>query len=80
MKLNQLLLLGATSLFVATLPIVSYAGGLKNDLTRNNQAQIFVAQKQTVALASGEFVAAEKPTTGISCCAFKLHSQHFLYF
>jgi hypothetical protein len=66
MKLNHLFLLGATSLFVATLPISSYAGGIQGNLTHLNQSEILVAKQQSVALMSGQFVAAEKPTTGMA--------------
>jgi Electron transfer DM13 len=60
MKLNQFLLLGATAFLVGVIPVSSYAAGLLS----NPPASTTVAQNRTVAIASGTFVAAEKPTTG----------------
>lgn len=62
MKLNQFLLLGATSVLVGVIPVSSYASGLFS----NSPASTTVAQNRTVAIASGTFVAAEKPTTGMA--------------
>jgi hypothetical protein len=62
MKLNQLLLLGTTSLLISTLPIASYAEpNFHNGELANSQT--LVAQSSSVAM-SGSFVAGEKPTTG----------------
>jgi Electron transfer DM13 len=62
MKLNQLLLLGTTSLLISTLPIASYAAKNFNNWELGN-SQTLVAQSSSVAM-SGSFVAGEKPTTG----------------
>lgn len=62
MKLNQLLLLGTTSLLISTLPIASYAAKNFNNRELGN-SQTLVAQSSSVAM-SGSFVAGEKPTTG----------------
>lgn len=65
MKLNQLLLLGATSLLVSTLPISVLAEGVFRNWQPQTRSEIMVAQKnQPVALMSGTFIAAEKPTQG----------------
>lgn len=66
MKFNQLGLLGITSAIVATLPISAYAIAAQMPAASTNPPAIAstLAQAQTVALFSGTFVAAEKPTTG----------------
>ncbi|MFB2897234.1 DM13 domain-containing protein [Aerosakkonemataceae cyanobacterium BLCC-F50] len=64
MKLNQLLLL-STTLLIGTVPISSYATALStNSPSQTTSSSELVAQNQVVALKSGSFVAAEKPTTG----------------
>lgn len=64
MKLNQLLLL-STTLLIGAVPISSYATALStNSLSQTTSSSELVAQNQVVALKSGSFVAAEKPTTG----------------
>jgi Electron transfer DM13 len=61
MKLNRVLLLSAASLIVSVLPIWSNA--LSEASTATN-ADVTLAQNPPVAIASGTFVAAEKPTNG----------------
>lgn len=72
MKLNQLLLLGTTSFAVCALSVSGYVAGVSANSpsravsptsTQGNSAMT-VVQSQPVALASGTFVAGEKPTTG----------------
>jgi hypothetical protein len=58
MKLNQQVLFGVTSVLIAITPI-SYA------IANQAPAQI-VAQTQSVAIATGTFVAGEAPTTGVA--------------
>jgi hypothetical protein len=64
MKLNQLLLLSATSLLISTLPFSSYAAQNSTNSSLNI-APTIVAQSQSVSM-SGSFIAGEKPTTGIA--------------
>ena len=73
MKLNQLLLTGVTSCLAASVLSVSgYAVGVSANPSSNiispsatsTESNAVVAQNQTVAISSGTFVAAEKPTTG----------------
>lgn len=54
MKFNYVVLLAASSLMVANLPISSYA----------NPSPVIIAQKSTGAKLSGKFIGAEKPATG----------------
>ncbi|MFB2834947.1 DM13 domain-containing protein [Floridanema evergladense] len=64
MKLNQWLLFG-TTLLIGTAPISSYATELLTNLPSQTTSSVeLVAQNRAVALKSGTFVAAEKPTTG----------------
>ena len=64
MKLNQLLLTGATCL-VSILSVSGSAVEVLANSPSKTEANTVVAQmKQTVAIMSGTFVAAEKPTTG----------------
>jgi hypothetical protein len=68
MKLNQLLLLGTTSFAVCALSVSGYVAGVSaNSPSRAStpsNSGTTVVQSQPVALASGTFVAGEKPTTG----------------
>ncbi|HBB31369.1 MAG TPA: permease [Cyanobacteria bacterium UBA8803] len=72
MKLNQWLLLGATSFLAFTLSVSGYATELSNHspvrsatpTSTANSLGTTVAQSQSVAILSGTFMAAEKPTTG----------------
>lgn len=74
MKLNQMLLMGVTSCLVSALSISgSVVEALANSSSRavsstSTEANTVVAQmkKESVALMSGTFVAAEKPTTGVA--------------
>lgn len=71
MKLNQLLLLGTTSFAVCALSISGYVAGVSanspttaSSTSTQSDYGTTVAESQPVALASGTFVAGEKPTTG----------------
>lgn len=67
MKLNQLFLLGTTSLLLSIAPIASYAETIGNNFSRLNSPQITVAQSQPAGMMmSGAFMAGEKPTTGMA--------------
>ncbi|PSF36733.1 permease [Aphanothece hegewaldii CCALA 016] len=64
MKLNSLILLGTSSLLVSTIALSVDA--LNNPKTEqsSNPPVTLIAQNQTVALMSGNFMKAEAPTTG----------------
>ncbi|MBE9180190.1 DM13 domain-containing protein [Oculatella sp. LEGE 06141] len=64
-KSNRLVLLGTASLFVAAASVAS-ASNLSAQISNQfvNQASTVVVQAQAMPIASGEFVAAEAPTTG----------------
>lgn len=75
MKLNQLLLLGVTSYLVFGFSSLGYTAEVSANpssnavnssanLTTNTKSA--VAQNQSVAIMSGSFLAAEKPTTGVA--------------
>ena len=72
MKLNQLLLLGTTSFAVCALSVSGYVAGVSanspsravSPTSTQSNSGTTVVQSQPVALASGTFVAGEKPTTG----------------
>lgn len=71
MKLNQLLLLGTTASLASILSLSgsavlanSSSRTVSPSVTSTRSAHFVVAQNQIVALKSGTFVAAEKPTTG----------------
>ena len=69
MKLNQLVLLGATSLIITTVPVLGQAAQItaSRNLSHTSSASnhnILVAQGKSMAVASGKFLAGEKPTTG----------------
>ncbi|BAU66105.1 hypothetical protein STA3757_35070 [Stanieria sp. NIES-3757] len=66
MKLNQLLLLGTTSLLLSTVSIYSYAETTGNNSVKLNSPQTIVAQSQSGGMMSGAFMAGEKPTTGMA--------------
>lgn len=66
MKLNQLLLLGTTSLLLSTVSIYSYAETTGNNSVKLNSPQTIVAQSQSGSMMSGAFMAGEKPTTGMA--------------
>lgn len=65
MKLNQILLLGTTSLFLSALPITSYAAQHLNKISNQADSSVIVAQASSVVM-SGRFMTAEKPTTGMA--------------
>jgi hypothetical protein len=65
MKLNQLLLLSTASLLISTLPFTSYAAQHSTNSSQLNNSQTLIAQSSSVAM-SGNFTAAEKPTTGMA--------------
>lgn len=68
MKVNQLVLLGATSLIISTVPVLGQAAQItaSQNLSHTNigNHNVLVAQGQSKALASGKFIAAEQKTTG----------------
>lgn len=64
MKLDPLILLGATSVLVTALPISSYAAQYLTDKSNLSDSQVIVAQNQGAAIKSGNFRAGEAPTTG----------------
>lgn len=72
MKLNQLVLLGATASVASVMLVSGVGAGVSANpssyavypLTATVQSGTAIAQNQTVALMSGTFVAGEKPTTG----------------
>lgn len=72
MKLNQLLLLGVTSCLASVISISGSAVGVLANSSSNavspsatsTGSNAVVAQNWTVAIMSGTFVAAEKPTAG----------------
>jgi Electron transfer DM13 len=68
MKVNQLVLLGATSLIISTVPVLGQAAQItaSQNLSHTNTSNhnVLVAQGQSKALASGKFMAAEQKTTG----------------
>jgi Electron transfer DM13 len=66
MKLNQLLLLGTTSLLLSTVSIYSYAETTENNSVKLNYPQTLLAQTQSDDMMSGAFMAGEKPTTGMA--------------
>lgn len=63
MKLNHWILLGATSCLIGIIPAFN---GLASQTANSapNDTNSMVAQTQSVAIASGTFVAGEAPTTG----------------
>jgi Electron transfer DM13 len=65
MKLNQLLLLSTASLVISTLPLTSYAAQHLTNSSQLNNFQTLLAQSSSVVM-SGNFMAAEKPTTGMA--------------
>jgi hypothetical protein len=65
MKLNQLLLLSTASLLISTLPFTSYAAQHLTNSSQLGNSQTLVAQSSS-AVMSGNFMAAEKPTTGMA--------------
>lgn len=65
MKLSQSTALGFTTLLAVAIAISSFGSRATADLTASSTtANSIVAQNQQVAVMSGTFVAAEKPTTG----------------
>ena len=73
MKLNQLVLLGITSLLASVISVSSSAAGVSASPSNavshsitSTGSNTLVAQNQTMTIMSGTFVAAEKPTTGIA--------------
>jgi hypothetical protein len=74
MKLNQLVLLGAISCLASVLSVSGYIGVSANpsfnaanpSANSTTGANAVVAQKQSIAIMSGTFLAAEKPTTGVA--------------
>jgi Electron transfer DM13 len=65
MKLNQLILLSSAALVISTLPLTSYAAPHLTNPSQIVNSQILVAQSPSVVM-SGNFMAAEKPTTGMA--------------
>lgn len=74
MKLKHLLIVGVTSCLTYVLPVLAHATEVPTNQSSNavspiassiSRANTVLAQKQ-VAIMSGTFVAAEKPTTGIA--------------
>ena len=75
MKLNQLVLLGVTSCLASVFSFSGYAAVMSANIfsapvnssaTSTTEANAVVAQKQSVVIMSGTFLAAEKPTTGVA--------------
>lgn len=66
MKLNPFVLFGATPALMAVLPLSSYAAQYHARLPELHSSPIVVAQNQKAAIKSGNFMAAEKPTTGMA--------------
>ncbi len=72
MKLNQLILVGATSFLTSVISVAGYAAAVTVNLSSNavsptaslTISNTAVAQNRSVAITSGTFVAAEKPTSG----------------
>jgi hypothetical protein len=62
MKFNQMLLIGTFSLLVTSVPLLGNAK--TNEVTTNKNYATAIAKSQQVAIKSGNFMAAEKPTTG----------------
>ncbi len=72
MKLNQLVLLGVSSIFASVISVSGYTAVSANPSSdavsptaSSTGSNAVVAQNQTVAM-TGTFVAAEKPTTGMA--------------
>lgn len=66
MKLNQLALLGTTSLLISTLSVSSYVVRVSANPSFNELNAIVAQRQQLVAEMSGTFVAAEHPTSGMA--------------
>ncbi|MFQ4142750.1 DM13 domain-containing protein [Chlorogloeopsis sp. ULAP02] len=67
MKLNQLALLGITSLLISPLAVSSHVVRVSANPSSGESNAIMVAQRQQlVAQISGTFVAAEQPTSGMA--------------
>lgn len=84
MKLNQLGLLGVASCLASVLSLSAYAAGMStlsavNPLVTSTEANTVVAQKQSVAIMSGTFLAAEKPTIGVARIV-RQDGHHYLEF
>jgi hypothetical protein len=65
MKLNQILVLGTTSLLISALPFTSYAAQHFNKASNSANSQTIMAEASSVVM-SGSFMAGEKPTTGMA--------------
>lgn len=65
MYLKKTVVLGTIALLAATLPAVGYAASEMSKVTSASDYTT-VAQVSEVAIASGTFVAAEQPTTGMA--------------
>lgn len=71
MKLNQLIVVGATSFLTSVISVAGYAAAVTVNLSSNavsptaslTISNTAVAQNRSVAITSGTFVAAEKPTS-----------------
>lgn len=73
MKLNQLGLLGVASCLTSVLSLSGYAAGMSvlssntvNPVVTSTGAKAAKVAQQAVAIMSGTFLAAEKPTTGVA--------------
>jgi hypothetical protein len=64
MKLTNLVLLSATSLVIGSISLSTYAAQSLMNSPSSNRSEARVMQNQLVAMMSGNFMAAEKPTTG----------------
>lgn len=62
MKQNKLFLLGVSSILASAVSVSAYTAVSANPFSAKTRA--VVAQSQRVAVSSGTFLAAEKPTTG----------------
>jgi len=66
MKLNQLALLGTTSLLIPTLAVSSHVVRVSANPSSTESNAIVAQRQQLVAEMSGTFVAAEHPTSGMA--------------
>lgn len=65
MKVHQLLLLSTASLLISSFPLTSYATSHLTNSSVPGNSSTLVAQSSSVVI-SGNFMAAEKPTTGMA--------------
>lgn len=66
MKFNKLALVGIASLAISAIPVYSHAASYFDRASNLNNSQTIVAQNMTKTMMSGNFMAGEKPTTGMA--------------